>query len=161
MSCRGSAGAKRWVVLITLIPCPLVVLCESISSSLNLLLRRVTSLLFFIQPCLAPLFSCITEYTAGWCSRLLKYGSFISRTNMKFVQRVLPDPCEESFPNTRFSHPRESVFSFFPIIEGSDDRDLFSVGCPDGEIGAGCAIGLGRMCTQLVVEVKVSPFVKE
>src|SRR5262245_60732460 len=80
---------------------------------------------------------------------------------MKFVQRTLSDSWQESLPDTRIPNRREGVFSFFPIVEVTDDRDLLGVGCPDGEIGAACSVVLDRMCTQLVVQVKVSPFIEE
>src|SRR6058998_412583 len=77
------------------------------------------------------------------------------------VQRTLEDAGNKAVPDSRLPRGRQGMARSIPAVEISQDGDLRSIGCPDRKVGSGLTPRIQDVGAELLVESKMTPFVKE
>jgi hypothetical protein len=83
-----------------------------------------------------------------------------ARANVILIQSALADAGNEAFPNAGAGFRRKRLAGLVPIIEIADDRNLFRVGRPDGEVSAAFTGMLHDMGAELVIETKMAALIE-
>src|SRR5690606_5233465 len=93
--------------------------------------------------------------------RLLGAVAVVPGLDMVLVEVALADAGDEALPDPGAAARPERVRRAVPAVELAHDGDLFGVGRPDGEIGAGDAVDRELVRPEAAVEVEVAALVEE
>src|SRR5690606_12645844 len=84
-----------------------------------------------------------------------------TRNNMVLIVSSLSDMWDESFPDARCFSWLQGVLRLIPAVEISENRNLPRIGGPDGEMSPRDTINGQKMGTELAMQVKMCPLIKQ